>query len=165
MATKAKKKWESYRGKLPQYIDEKFTEDRLEIIFEKREQLVDKTNEELLTMFRDKKYEKDALEEKLKDINLELEVFQMLVPRFETSSVQSSRLNTGELFYLKDEPHVKVTNKEANNIWAIENGLDELRQIPWQTLNALTKERMENGDSTPAGVEIYLKTQVVMRKS
>jgi hypothetical protein len=164
MATKTKKKWKHYRGKLPQYIDEKYV-DRIDVISAKREELANKTNEELQIMFRDKKYEKDQLEADLAIINLELEVFQMLVPRFEASSVQSSRLNTGELFYLKDEPHVKVVNKEENNNWAIQNGLDELRTIPWQTLNSLTKQRMENGESTPKGIEIYLKTQVVMRKS
>lgn len=164
VAAKKKRKWESYKGVLPQYHEDDSVE-RIQLIDGIRQTLADKTNEEIAVLMRDAKYEKEKLEEKISAIDLKLEAYQILVSRFENSSVQSLRLNTGELVYMKDEPYTKVVDKGANNIWAIENGLDELRSIPWQTLNSIVKQHMEEGKSTPAGVEVYLKSQVVMRKS
>lgn len=163
MATK-KRKWESYKGVLPQYSKEDSPE-RTQLIDEIRQTLADKTNEEISVMMRDKEYEKDALEEKISAINVELDAYQILVGRFENSSVQSLRLSTGELVYMKDEPYAKVVDQEKNNIWAMTAGLDELRRIPWSTLNSICKQRMEDGLPIPDGVEVYLKSQVVMRKS
>jgi len=164
MAAKKKRKWEHFKGVLPQYREEDNPE-RQVLIDEIRSGLADKTNEEIAVLMRDAKYRKDELEAKVSAINLELDAYQILVYRFENSTVQSLRLSTGELIYMKDEPYSKVVDKEANNIWIIENGMDELRSVQWGTLNSIVKQRMDNGESTPAGVEVYLKTQVVMRKS
>lgn len=157
------KKWESFKGKLPVFVEP--DADRRAQILNVKKSFSDMPNAELMLQMRDLKYEKKELEECLKGKQLILDsIVELLAERFENSGTQSTKIATGELFYLSDEPYTKVLDPKQTNEWVIQEGMDELRQVPWQTMNGIVKERLEKGEKLPPGVEVFMKTTVVMRK-
>ena len=159
-----KKKWEAFKGAFPTYQDTENPE-RIQIIQTIKEENSSKSKEELGREFSNLKFEKEKLEDELKAINLQLEARNsLLFEMFEASRISSLKLNTGETLYIKDEPYAQLVDKTRVNDWFIENEMDELRSVNWQTLNAVVKERLEKGETLPEGVEVYMKSQIVMRR-
>lgn len=106
----------------------------------------------------------DALEQQLSDSNLQLEaVSQLLVDHFEIEGVQSLRLEDGKSVGVQYEPYAQVKDREAFRLWCISMGLEKSMMLPWQTTNALTKERLLAGESEPDGVTAHAKTKIVLR--
>ena len=160
----AKKQWENFKGKLPEWQGDDV--DRIQQIQTIKTKLAEKTNPEIARLMKDLKFQKEELEAELSNIELQYEACQRLLSeRLENDGTSSFRLDTGELFYIEDVPYAQIKDKTQSNIWFIENGMDELRSVNWQTLNAIVKERLKNGDSLPEGVDVYMKTTVKMRRN
>lgn len=161
MATK-KKKWEGLKGNLPKWQGDDI--DYIQKVQGVKTVLSEKSNKELTEILFTTKSQIEELKEQLSDANLTYDASQrLLAERFEADGTTSIKNELGT-FYIQDEPYSQVVDKEAINIWIIQNGMDELRQPPWQTLNAIVKQRLENGEPVPPGVDVYMKTKVVMRR-
>jgi hypothetical protein len=109
---------------------------------------------------------KDEVEATLSEVNETLEaISSLLVPAFIDEGVTSLRiLETGQSVSVQFEPYAAVIDKDAHRRWAIANGLENSLALPWMTTNALTKERLLNGEPEPAGVQAFVATKLVLRQ-
>lgn len=163
------KKWAAYKGIIPAFEneDKKFVQKVDEF---KKLELTDKNNKEIALLQDEWDNEKDKLEEQIKLLNIKIAATEsLLAERFEQQGIQSTKFDFGNnytpLFYIKDEPYTKIINKKECIQWLKDNGLDDMNSPVWQSLNALVKERMANGEELPKGIEVFLKTTVVKRKN
>lgn len=157
------KTWAAFKGKFPKWRDSnlKF----IEKVDEQKVQYADLTNEVKMQLLKNLKETKKKLEADISEINIGIAAMsELLSDAFISIGTQSTTLSTGELFYLKDEPYIKVIDPQKNNEWFKENGMDEIRTVQWQTQNALVKEALKQNKPIPEGIEIYMKTTVEMRK-
>jgi hypothetical protein len=108
---------------------------------------------------------KDALKEKIEEINLELEAYgQMLDETMEVTGLKSIQLETGQKVFAQPEPYAVVEDKETYRQWCIENGFASQMHLNWNTTNAMVKETLVSGYDAPPGVKAYVKTKLVLRK-
>lgn len=105
--------------------------------------------------------EKEAIEAELKEAELRMEVLvQLLGEQFEEEGLSSVKLENGDAISVWLEPHTQVANRTAFREWCIREGLGEQLTLPWQTTNALAKQRLLDGEPPPDGVTIFSKLKV-----
>lgn len=103
--------------------------------------------------------EKDKAEEVVKDINVDLSAIEQLIAEhFEAKGVEAVRTVDGMLSVYV-EPYASVVDHDALLAWVKEQGLERNLRLPWQSMNSLTKQLLEDGQPEPDGVEIYAKTK------
>lgn len=125
----------------------------------------------LYTIFR---ADKERIEEELSETNKWLTAIeQMLVASHDTDEPgwgmygagdNTVRLPSGGSVSVQLEPIGKVVDKEAFRLWCIANGYENSLQLWPTTMNAITKNRLLEGDNEPDGVEAYFRAKVVFRK-
>jgi hypothetical protein len=160
------KVWAGFKGKLPQWDGTSKPEYQEQIVQRQKELLEEfvKTNE-FMDFLEKNKLRKDELKAELKELEINIEASQrILVDRFENDGTQSIRSSSGTLFYLKDDPYSSVEDSNALKKWFKDNGMEEMFTVPWQSLNALVKDRLKSGKPEPNGVKVYIKTSVETRK-
>lgn len=109
--------------------------------------------------------ERTHLEGLLSVVNERLAVVTLsLLPKFEEEDLSSVKLDTGQTISVQREPYASVTDKETYRTWCIENGHQNEMMLPWQTTNAMTKERLLQGEPEPDGVEAFVLEKLVLRK-
>lgn len=117
-------------------------------------------------LYTDVRKLKNAFSSQEKTTNVLVEAYeQLLVEQYEVEGLSSLKLEDGASVRVQYEPHGKVIDKEANRKWAQENGLENLLCLPWQTVNALTKEALLAGEKEPAGVEATSRPKAVYTKA
>jgi hypothetical protein len=89
---------------------------------------------------------------------------QLIVDQYENEAVTSLKLEDGGTVRVQVEPHAKVVDRNANREWAMKNNLENLLALPWQTVNALAKEALLQGEDPPDGVEISARPKIVYTK-
>ncbi|MCG3775748.1 MAG: hypothetical protein JW395_2592 [Nitrospira sp.] len=108
---------------------------------------------------------KSQFEAQEKVTNVLIEAYkQILVDQYEVEGVRSLGLASGGTVRIDSEPHGSVVDRDANRKWAIENGLENLLSLPWQTVNALTKKALLAGEEPPDGVEATNRPKIVYTK-
>lgn len=108
--------------------------------------------------------EKDAHEEAIKVINVELEALsQLIVEDLEAGDLQKVQIASGATVYTQVEPYSSVENKEALFAYIKKAKMQALLTLPWQTLNALNKERLIGGKPVLPGSRCFLKTSARLR--
>lgn len=108
----------------------------------------------------------EILAEWTSETNLNLEALkQLMESAYENEDVSSLRLANGDTVRSQPEPYSKVVDKDAFRQWAIKEGLERSLQLPWQTTNALTKERLLKGLPEPTGVTATVKTKWVLTRA
>lgn len=116
----------------------------------------------LAALYSEVRGAKEELEALLSEANLVLEaVSQCMTDQMEAEDVTSLRLANGRTVSVSLEPYAVVKDKDAVRTWV--DGDPDLRKaltLPWQTLNALCKERLLAGEALPQGVEAFMKTKV-----
>lgn len=136
--------------KLPR-LQENFS-DRVEM---RRSELRGRSTVELLRAYIDARQKKDAIEEELSTVEETIRAAaSLIVARYEEEGITSMRTLTHAVSH-QVEPVAKVADAFALRAWARENGFEERLALPWQTVNALTKERLLAGEAPPPGVEVY----------
>jgi hypothetical protein len=118
---------------------------------------------ETLVQFKE---EKDALEEQTYDLNVRLEaVMQLLNDRLEDEGITSFNLKDGRCVYQQSDVYVKVENREDFHTWlrTQEDG-ESFFSVNYQTCAALTKSRIEQGETIPPGLNVFIKQLVKTRK-
>lgn len=110
--------------------------------------------------------EKEELEARIKELNIGIEATsQLMIHEMEGHGENSFRLDTGETLAIKDEPYCSVEDKDAFNAWVHESGQEGLFSVHYQTLSALTKDRMINGQNPPPGIKVFLKQSITRYKA
>lgn len=127
------------------------------------------TLKELMAKYAEIRAQKDELEDQISCLNVDIEALnQLLLEQLEAAGLTSMKAEDGKNFFMNVEPTVKVIDRgllEAHIEAHPE--LEYLYGIMWQSLNSLVKEKLEKGedDSIPPGTEVYIKTNIRMRKA
>ena len=107
---------------------------------------------------------KDAAEAVVKDINLQLDaVSELLADQFDAEDVTSLRTKEA-LVSVYVEPYTSVQDHDSLREWCIAQGLERSLRLPWQTVNSITKQRLEDGLPEPDGVTIFAKTKIRLER-
>lgn len=106
--------------------------------------------------------EKEVHDELLKEVELRLAaISELMTEAYENEGVTSIGLDDGDTIRVQYEPHAVCNDREANRLWAIANGLEHDLQLPWQSINKLTKDALLAGEEEPDGVIAYSKPKIV----
>ena len=118
---------------------------------------------DIATRVVDLRKQKAEIEASLSEVNLILEAHhQLLIDAYDEAGVENLKLASGHAIRTQVEPNAVVKDKEMYRRWCLTNGYDELMALPWQTTNSLTKDRLQDGEPEPDGVEIFARTKVVL---
>jgi hypothetical protein len=116
---------------------------------------------ELAQRYADLRREKAKLDEEESAINLQIEgVSQLLADAYEAEGITSLRLADGATVRVQPEPYAQVDDRETFRSWCIAQGLERLLILPFPTMNAITKERLLNGEPEPDGVRVFVKNKL-----
>lgn len=108
--------------------------------------------------------EKERLEDLEKAQNLIIEATnQMLVDMLEAADFSSVKLNTGVSIFIKDDVYVTVKDKAIFHDWIHKEELEDLLTVNYQTMAAMVKNKLIEGQELPPGVATYFKQTITMR--
>ena len=108
--------------------------------------------------------EKDAANDVLSEINLRIAALEaLLTTQYEVEGIPSSKLLTGESVAIQPEPYPVVEDRDVYHQWCLDHGYASAMALPWMTTNAITKERLLNGEPEPAGIKCYVRDKFVLR--
>lgn len=145
---------------------EKFVEDdldRQERIEEVKQTIEDRTSGSLARGWRELRGRKSALKEKLSGVQLALDAHQQLIENaYEEDGITSLKFKEGGGVSLEFAPHATVVDREEFHRWCIEEDLTNSLTLPFQTLNALTKDLLLDGKNVPSGVKAFVRTKFVL---
>ena len=126
------------------------------------QQLSPSTIAQTVATLREKKAQWEA---QLATVQLQLEAHhQMLIDIFDEAGLDSLKLKSGQSVRTQIEPYAAVKDKVVFKEWCHSNGYSDLMTLPWQTTNSITKDRLQEGEPEPDGVEVYARTKVVLSK-
>ena len=165
-------KYTKLRGVVPAFVEESSYQEKVNA--EKQEILgVTEGGEganvnRLAAFFASNKAAKDALEEQVSVINVRLEALsQLLCESLEEQSMEKVTLSSGATGYIQDTPYPSVKDRVALYEWGEKEfgkkAWREMLTMNYNTLKAITSERLVGGKPAPAGVEVFLKTQFRLR--
>jgi hypothetical protein len=164
-------KWTKFVGVVPKLKPEASYQDKVEVV---KRAVVDVCRERtgmpptsgmLTQAYAALRRQEEELEEKLKEVNLSKTAYeQLLDEQFEAEGITSTKLTDGTSVRTQPEPYAVVKDRDAFRRWCIANGYENSLQLPWQTANAILKERLEGGEEMPTGLDAFIKTKVVLTK-
>lgn len=110
------------------------------------------------------KLEKARLEALVKEQSLTIEAMsQELIDRLEGDSITALRLVGGIALSIKDDVYCSVFNKVEFHNWIREQHLEDLFTVHYQTMSAMTKQKLQAGEPIPPGIEPYFRQSIVVR--
>ena len=108
--------------------------------------------------------EKARLEAELKSIQIEVEATQQeLVDMMEAHDFTSVKVGVGVSIFIKDDIYCTVKDKPAFMKWISENDMEDLLSVNYQTMAAVTKGRIVEGQPVPDGIDTYFKQSIMVR--
>lgn len=168
-------KWTNYRNKLPKLqpekeYQEKVNDEKNKVLGLATGQKANRRDAEHANVaFLGKKLaaarrKKDALEDKMYDINLTIEAIgQLLVDRLDGEEQESVDLRGGLTVGLKDDIYPMVKDRQKVFQYIKKTRQLELLSVHFKTLQSLTKADIEAGRPTMPGVEVFIKTTATIR--
>lgn len=109
---------------------------------------------------------KDQLETQVKELNVDLEALsQLLVHEMEGEGLDLFRLDSGDSLSIKDEPYCSVADKNIFINWIKDSRMEDLLTVHYQTLSAMTKQRLESGKPAPPGIKVFMKSSITRRRA
>ena len=155
-------KWSKFRNdfeKLPAEAE------RAQAIEDLKKELVKLSDRDLAEKLMKTRDEQDELKAKTSALEVEKEAMtKVLLERWEAEGVESSRYEGLGLFSIVDDIYVSVPPEKKPDLfaWLREQGLgDVIREdVPYQTMAALVKERLEGGDPVPEQVKCFIKQTI-----
>lgn len=121
----------------------------------------------IMIRIRELRDQKSNLKMELKGIDEELlDHNAKVVDFFEANKLQSMKMTGVGNFFLNRELYPRIEDKEIVMDWLKKQGdLDLIMTFNTNKFKAYYKERIENKDSLPDGVEQYIKTDIRVRKA
>jgi len=108
---------------------------------------------------------KKRWEEREKKLNMRIAAIeQLLVEQYEVEGISGLKLVDGSSVRVQTEPYGQIVDRDALRVWAIANGLERSLMLPWQTVNAITKQNLLDGNPEPEGVKAHAMDKVVFTK-
>lgn len=115
--------------------------------------------------WRDLRRFKNIMSEWEYDINLMIEAYEQLAyDQYQAEGVTSLKLSNGDSVSYHEEPRATIKDRDLLRKWVMEAGMERSLQIPWQTINAITKERLLAGLPEPDGVVAEGQPKFAWRK-
>ena len=149
-------KYRHLRGKLPAFENPPAWQEKVTKV---KGNYLSLDTKDLGQSFADFKSRKRILEDKIKEMNTELEALsQLIVERLETGDLQSIELANGIKVGIKDEPYASIDDQEKFYDWIKKTKQTGLLKINFQTLNAMTKDMIISGKKNPPGTKVFIKT-------
>jgi len=144
---------------------ERLPTERSERVKEKVSALRGQRMEVLGETYVDLRAEKKAAEEVLSEIEERLAAVEfVLVDSFEAGNISSIKIfDRDKTISHQKAPHATVQDKQALREWCLNNNMGDELTLPWQTLNALSKELLLSGQPEPDGVKLYSRDTLVLR--
>lgn len=138
---------------------------KLELIAGWEAQGLSLTPEIAADVYRVERDNKEAAEDVLSAINLNIAALEQLLDKMYTDrGIKSIKLADGTSVFTQPEPVGQILNPEALRLWFITNGLERSLTVNWNTANSLVKERLLNGLEPPDGMQVYRRTKIVLRR-
>lgn len=164
----AKSKYAAVLPGLPRLGPETTYQQRVDIL---KAEMINTNPLKLVEQYIAVRRELDTLDATFKWLNLQLEALTQLLVASQDQGDDcwgqygvgdnAVRLPSGDTVRVKSEPYGRVADKEAFRQWCIANGYERQLQLWPQTMNAITKERLLDGQNPPEGVEVYRKDSLV----
>jgi predicted nuclease with TOPRIM domain len=110
---------------------------------------------------------KDKIETQLSDLNKEIDDFNtQFVELMEKEGVQKFTVDNVGTCYIQADIYPKVTDVEQLHADLRDNGAGAMikETVNYQSLKAYIKERLEQTNIMPKGVEVFPKAKVRIRK-
>lgn len=150
-------KYSHLKGKFEQVQLEK---DQQAKVDEAKNQLMGANVAELTSNFKEARKKKKALENGVKELNVELEALaQLLIALLEDQNLTKAVVNGVGMISVNDEPYASMQDREKLLAW-INDGHEELLAVNWQQLNSQVKEALIAGLEIPPGVKVFIKSGV-----
>lgn len=117
----------------------------------------------LMHVWRTLRQVKDLYEVGEKELNLVLDAYaQLLIDQYENEGTSTIKDIHGNGARTEAAPYASVIDKDAVRKWAMKNGFERELQMHHQTLNAIMKRLLLEGQPTPDGIKIGTHTKVVI---
>lgn len=156
-------KWAKFRGKLEVFQLEgpyKQKVDDWKVKFLGTKDAVHANVAMLAKEFAKRKETKDTLEDKLYQVNLELEGLSQLIVDVLTGEGQEKvSLISGATVYLNDGIYPSVQDKSKLRLWIVQTHQEDVLTLNAQTLKGMVGSLLTNGEPVMPGVKLFLKTQ------
>jgi hypothetical protein len=108
--------------------------------------------------------EKARLEQLVKDQQLIIEATQQeLVDIMESNDFTTVKIGVGVSVTIKDDIYCTVKDKPTFMRWIAENDMEDLLSVNYQTMAAMTKTRIQEGQPIPEGIDTYFKQSIMVR--
>lgn len=108
--------------------------------------------------------EKDQLEARVKQLNIELEALSKLgLEVMEDSNMQKVDLASGGYVSIKDTPYYSTEDRSKAFAWIKRNKMIELLTLHYQTMTGLNNERLLAGKPLIPGTKVFMKTKLTVR--
>lgn len=117
----------------------------------------------LVAEYIQERKEKDQIEADLYRQNLRIEALsQLIIDQYEAEGISTLKLADNSSVRTQPEPYTAVKDREVFRKWCIEAGYANQMALPWQTTNAIAKDRLLKGLPEPEGCQVFVKTKLVM---
>lgn len=165
-------KYAHITSRLPKFVDP--DTDRVTILTATIQAIKDETSKAgrhlnasyVATQYETIRLEKTEVEEKLFDLNFQIQAFeQLLNDYYEVEGITSLKLDSGCSVRIQYEPYANVVDRQAFRQWCLSQGFEDQMQLHPSTTQALVKERLLDGENEPDGVKAYVKSKIVYTKA
>jgi len=82
---------------------------------------------------------------------------------YEAAGLDTVKFDDGASVGASAQPYAKVTDRELFRVWVTLSPYSSQLTLPWQTLNAVTKDLLLAGEALPPGVDVYAKPGLSLR--
>lgn len=90
-------------------------------------------------------------------------ITKILVDRFEEDNKTSVSFKDGSSLGISVDVYPFVQDKTLLRAWIVEQKMEDMLQLNFQTMSSMVKERLEAGEVLPPGVDVYLKDKLSRR--
>jgi hypothetical protein len=130
--------------------------------------IVERTASTLAERYAALRVEKDAADDALSAINLQLEATtQLIVDQFEQDGLTSVKLDGGQSVTVGYEPYSVVSDRDALWEWGMDPNQGNMARaftLNWQLLNSLVKDLLLKGEPEPPGVTATSRSKITFRR-
>ncbi|HEY1645797.1 MAG TPA: hypothetical protein VGF75_05510 [Candidatus Saccharimonadales bacterium] len=88
---------------------------------------------------------------------------QELIEMMESQDFTSVKIDGGMAISIKDDIYCTVKDRPAFLSWIGENDMEDLLSVNYQTMSAMAKGRLIEGEPLPTGIETYFKQGITLR--
>lgn len=154
-------KWKKLKTSLRQFTLESSYQDKIDVLKE-RFRKFDPTKQ-LAEMFKVAKKDKERIKIELENVNADIEaISQLLLEHMQENNLEAIELATGGRISEVVTPYPQVKDEALFLKWLKKEQPDEHKRLkyPWPSLDRMVRERLDEGETMPPGVDAFYKNTV-----